>query len=192
MRDPASKVQLTIIQQHRLKLQRRTLRSRHSLPSPLKRACRYHERVSFLDNLENNLKALESQEQGGVDDGRKREADRARALAAAPWAEKLKKGAFTQNLMGLATRAGFARRVKVHLVWIGTSLRLEAGNQRLELRPMPDGVKAIFRDGLTETREEPVDLAANPQKLVTAWMEVVDATRKRDEALAQPFEDEED
>jgi hypothetical protein len=148
--------------------------------------------VSFLDNLENNLKALESQEQGGVDDGRKRDADRARALAAAPWAEKLKKGTFTQNLMGLATRAGFARRVKVHLVWIGTSLRLEAGDQRLELRPTPSGVNAVFMDGLTEFREEPVDLAANPQALVTAWMQVVDAKRKLNEEQAEPLDDEED
>lgn len=140
--------------------------------------------VSFLDNLENNLKALESQEQGGVDDSRHRESERARAVAAAPWAERLKNGPFTKALMGLATRAGYPRRVKVHLVWIGTSLRLEAGTQRLELVPEPKGVSGVFLDGNDEIRREKVDLAGDPQKLVDKWMKLVDAWRKREEELA--------
>ena len=134
--------------------------------------------MSFLDNLENNLKALESQEQGGADEGHKRDAERARSITAAPWAEKLKNGAYTKALMGVATRAGFARRVKVHLMWLGTSLCLEAGDQRLELRPGAKGIAAVFLDDGREVRQEGVDLSSDPQVLVAKWMEMVDAKRK--------------
>jgi hypothetical protein len=146
--------------------------------------------VSFLDNLENNLKALEGQEQGTLlDESRKREAERARAIASAPWAEKLKNGTYTKVLMGVATRAGFSRRVKVHLVWLGTVLRLEAGDQRLELRPGAKGVVAFFVDDGKEIGHKPVDLASDPQVLVTKWMEIVDAKRKLQAELAQTEED---
>ena len=47
--------------------------------------------MSFLDNLENNLKALESRDEGGLDESRRRERDRGAPLAAAPWAERLKR-----------------------------------------------------------------------------------------------------
>ena len=67
--------------------------------------------MSFLDNLENNLKALESLEPGGIDDSRRREAERERAIAAAPWAERLKSAPYVQTLMRELTRAGFARRM---------------------------------------------------------------------------------
>jgi hypothetical protein len=134
--------------------------------------------VSFLDNLENNLKALESQEQGGADDRGKREAERARSIAAAPWAEKLKTGPYTKALMGLATRAGFSRRLKVHMMWLGTSFCLEAGDQRLELRPGPKGIATVFFDAGTEVRQAPLDLSSDPQTLVTKWMAMVDARRK--------------
>jgi hypothetical protein len=140
--------------------------------------------VSFLDNLENSLKALESQEQGGLDESRRRESERERAVAAAPWAERLKSGPYTKALMSVATRAGYSRRLKVHLVWIGTSLRLEAGTQRLELRPEPDGVAAVFLDGNAEIRRGGIHLTDDPQKLVDQWMELVDVWRKREEELA--------
>jgi hypothetical protein len=134
--------------------------------------------VSFLDNLENNLKALESQEQGGIDESRRRDLERARSLAAAPWAEQLKNGPYTKVLMGVATRAGFSRRVKVHLVWIGTTLRLEAGDQRLEFRPGAKGVSAVFVDQLEDRKPTLVDLAGDPEVLINSWMKVVDARRK--------------
>src|ERR1700760_919304 len=99
--------------------------------------------MSFLDNLENNLKSLENNEQGGIDESRRRDVERARALASAPWAEKLKSGPFTSALMQQATVAGRQRRIKVNLMWIGTTLRLEARGHRLELRPEPKGVAAV-------------------------------------------------
>src|ERR1035441_7101078 len=103
--------------------------------------------MSFLDNLENNLKSLESQEEGKGDAERQqrdRENRRASAQAAAPYAEELKKGPYTAELLKQATRIGFGMRLKVHIAWIGTTLRLEAREKRLELRPTESGVVAAY------------------------------------------------
>jgi hypothetical protein len=125
--------------------------------------------MSFLDNLENNLKALEGREEAS--DGReqaslRREADRRDALAAAPHAERLKSGAFTAELLSAATLAGHSMRTKVHFTWLGTTLRLEARNRRLELRPTADGVTAVFLEGGEEIRTTPADLDGSPAALV--------------------------
>jgi len=141
--------------------------------------------MSFLDNLENNLKALESLESGGLDDSKSREAERVRAIAAAPWAERLKSGPYIRTLMRDLTRAGFARRMKVNFVWIGTTLRLEALDQRLDLEPMPGGVDAVFPD-----HRATVDLEREPDALIREWMEMLD--RKIHEQKAAPREIEED
>jgi hypothetical protein len=141
--------------------------------------------MSFLDNLENNLKALESLEAGGLDDRARREVERAQAIAAAPWAERLKSSPYVGKLMRDLTRAGFSRRMKVNFVWIGRSLRLEALDQRVELQPTPRGVEAVFPD-----RRTPVDLDGEPDALIREWMELLD--RKRQEQLATPIEFEED
>jgi hypothetical protein len=130
--------------------------------------------MSFLDNLENNLKALESREEGGLDQNRRRERDRELALAVAPWAERLKREPFGPTLMQQATLAARPRRIKVNLMWIDTTLRLEARDHRLELRPGRDGVVAVFLRGAEEFARETVDLAADPQNLVTKWMATLD------------------
>jgi hypothetical protein len=126
--------------------------------------------MSFLDNLENNLKALESRDEGGLDESRRRDRDRELALAVAPWAERLKREPFAQTLMQQATLAGRQRRIKVNLMWIDTTLRLEARGHRLELRPGRDGIKAVFLEGQKEIGEEPVDLTGDPQTLATKWI----------------------
>jgi len=140
--------------------------------------------MSFLDSLENNLKALESREQGGLDEGNRREREKARAKASAPWAERLKQDPWTQNLMQQATRAGYQRRVKVNLIWIGTTLRLEARGQRLELRPQPDGIAAVFLHGTVESKSQAIDLKKDPQKLVAEWMAILDLQKKLDDEQA--------
>ncbi len=131
--------------------------------------------MSFLDNLENNLKALEGRDEG-MDDSRKRDSERDRRLAIAPWAERLKREPFAEALMRQATLAGRQRRMKVNLAWIETTLRLEARDHRLELRPMPDGVVAVFLRDSEEIRRAPVDLAGNPQGLTDEWMTAIDQT----------------
>jgi hypothetical protein len=140
--------------------------------------------MSFLDNLENNLKALESRDEGGLDQNRRRDRDRELALAVAPWAERLKREPFAQTLMQQATLAGRPRRTKVNLMWIDTTLRLEARGHRLELRPGRDGIVAVFLHGSEELGHEPVDLAADPQKLVAKWMAILDEWDKPPSALA--------
>jgi hypothetical protein len=129
--------------------------------------------MSFLDNLENNLKAMESAEQKKDEAERRdrdRSAERAQALAAAPWAEELKKGPYAAELLKQATRIGFAQRTKVHIAWIGTTLRLEARDRRLELRPTAEGIVAAYVDDGVERRAEPLDLKGDPAELVRAWL----------------------
>src|ERR1035438_5815764 len=76
--------------------------------------------MSFLDDLENNLKSLESSEQGKDDAERAhrmRESERAQAQAVAPYAEQLKKSPFTAELLTQAARVGFSLRTKVHIAF---------------------------------------------------------------------------
>lgn len=147
--------------------------------------------MSFLDNLENNLKALESRDEGGVDETRRRDRDRELAIAAAPWAERLKRGPFAQTLMQQATVRGRQSRIKVNLMWIGTTLRLEARGHRLEMRPGAKGVTAVFLQGSEEVRQEPVDLSGDPQKLITEWMAILVEQKRLDDELAalEPLDD---
>jgi hypothetical protein len=130
--------------------------------------------MSFLDNLENNLKSLESREdaEDSLDrDQRARENQRAAARAAAPFAEELKKGPYTAELLKQAVRIGHGMRTKVHIAWLGSTLRLEARERRLELRPTPKGVVAVYLENNQEQRARPVDLTSNPEPLVRDWLE---------------------
>ena len=129
--------------------------------------------MSFLDNLENNLKNLETAEQNRDERerrNREQNASRAQALAEAPWAEELKGGVFTEELLKQATRIGFSMRTKVNILWIGTTLRLEARERRLELRPTAEGIVAAYLEGGQEQRSEPLDLKSDPAELVRGWL----------------------
>ncbi len=129
--------------------------------------------MGFLDNLENDLKNLESQGAAAEDVRREREqqeGERARARAAAPFAEKLKSGAFTTGLLQHVTRLGHAQRIKVHMAWMGSTLRLEARERRLELRPGAEGVTAVFVEGREEVRKLAVDLDGSPEALAREWL----------------------
>jgi len=140
--------------------------------------------MSFLDSLENNLKALESREEGGVVSTKSREKERSKAKAEAPWAERLRNDPWTQKLMQDVTRAGFQRRTKVTLLWMGSTLRMEARRLRLELRPEVDGIVAVYLKGQEESQREPVDLKEDPGGLVARWMTSVDIQKKLDEEEA--------
>src|ERR1044071_8821174 len=125
--------------------------------------------MSFLDDLENNLKSLESREESNdaVEQQRRaRERDRAEAQASAPYAEELKKGPFTAELLKQAARVGFEKRTKVHVAWLGSTLKLEAREQKLELRPTGSGVQAVYSDGRTET----VDLKGSAESFIRGWL----------------------
>jgi hypothetical protein len=120
--------------------------------------------MSFLDNLENNLKALESREEKDPEkvkrDQQRREADRSAALLRAPHADALKSSPFTSELLTHCRTIGHGQHVLVQFTWIGENLRLDAKTKRMELIATPDGIAAVFfADGL-ETERTTVD----PQK----------------------------
>jgi len=131
--------------------------------------------VSFLDNLENNLKALESLDQRDPEtlarEAKAREAARLLAVQIAPHAEALRNGPFKDGLLTACRNIGHRRRILVRPVWVGSTLRLEAGNKKLELRPMPGGVFAVFFDGDTERENTPIDLSSDPVKVAEKWLE---------------------
>jgi len=126
--------------------------------------------MSFLDNLESNLKDLESGQERDPNERKRRDSERASALAAAPWAEKLKNSAYTQELLKLATHAGFQARKKVNMAWLGTNLKLELQGRTLELRATADGIVAVISKDGKEEQKHPVDLAGSPEMVVQQWL----------------------
>jgi hypothetical protein len=131
--------------------------------------------MSFLDNLENNLKALESRNERDPEalarEAAAREAARLVALQIAPHADALRNGPFKDGLLTACRDIGHRRRILVRPVWVDSTLRLEAGPRRLELRPTPSGVIAVW---LVEGKEQeviPIDLSSDPAKVAEKWLE---------------------
>jgi len=119
--------------------------------------------MSFLDNLENNLKALENQEERDPEkvkrDREQREADRSAALLRAPHVDALKNSPFTNELLTQCRTLGRGQRVLVQFTWLGETLRLDAKEKRMELIPSEDGIDAVLsRDGDVLER-----VAVNPE-----------------------------
>ena len=119
--------------------------------------------MSFLDNLENNLKALENQEERDPEkvkrDRERREVDRTATLLRAPHLDALKNSAFTSELLTECRKIGHGQRVLVQFCWIGESLRLDAKGKRMELTPTTEGISAVFSSDGAETGRA----AVNPQ-----------------------------
>jgi hypothetical protein len=131
--------------------------------------------MSFLDNLENNLKALERLEEKDPEkvkrDQERREADRNSALLRAPHAHALKHSAFTSELLTECRTIGHAQRVLVQFTWIGESLRLDAKAKRMELIPTAEGITAAFSLNGMETGRAPVDPQADDAAaLARRWL----------------------
>ncbi|MBI2688005.1 MAG: hypothetical protein HYX27_16985 [Acidobacteria bacterium] len=128
--------------------------------------------MGFLDNLENTLKNAER--------GAEREDERAASVsraaemealrAAAPHAEALKNGKWTQDLLTQCVTLGHGQRTRVGMAWIGTTLRLDAKLKRMDLQPTANGVEAVFSVDGTETGREMVDLQSDPQELAAKWL----------------------
>ena len=130
--------------------------------------------MSFLDNLENNLKALESQEekapQALARKTAQREAARSAALEIAPYAEALRNGPFKDGMLTACRDIGHRQRVLVRPVWVDSTLRLETGVKKLELRPTPSGVLAVFFQDGVEQESIPIDLSSDPVKVAEKWL----------------------
>jgi hypothetical protein len=131
--------------------------------------------MSFLDNLENNLNALERQEEKDPEkmkrDRERREADRSAALLRAPHAEALKHSPFTMDLMTHCRTIGHTQRVLVQFTWLGENLRLDAKTKRMELMPTADGITAVFSLDGVEIGREIVDLRSDDaMALAGRWL----------------------
>jgi len=129
--------------------------------------------LSFLDDLESNLKNLESREERGDRGARERklrDIERARTQASAAYADQLKKGPYTGELLKQVARLGHAARIKPEIKWVGPALRLEARGHRLELRPTPQGVVAVFAEHGSVSRTAPIDLTGRAESLAREWL----------------------
>jgi hypothetical protein len=131
--------------------------------------------MSFLDNLESNLKALEAREerdpQALAREAAAREAARSAALEIAPHANALRNGPFLDGLLTACRDIGHPRRILVRAVWVDSTFRLETGGKKLELRPTASGVVAVSMLEGREQESTPVDLSSDPFKLAEKWLE---------------------
>lgn len=131
--------------------------------------------MSYADNMENALKNLEAREEVDPAEARRvkarEEVERVAKAKAAPFAEALKNGPFTKDLLDHAVRIGFGHRAKVQITWLDTVLRLDAKQLRMELHPTGEGVVAHFFDAGKEKATEKVDLKkSKPEKLAEKWL----------------------
>jgi hypothetical protein len=131
--------------------------------------------MSFLDNLESNLKALESRTERDPEalarEAAARETARSIALQIAPYAEALRNGPFKDGLLTACREIGHRKRILVQPVWVDSTLRLDAGLKRLELRPTPSGVHAVSFIAGSEQESTPIDLSSDPVKIAEKWLE---------------------
>jgi len=119
--------------------------------------------MSFLDNLENNLKALENLEEKDPEkvqrEKERRESDRTAALERAPYVDALKNSQFTTDLLTECRTIGHGQRVLVKFIWIGETLRLDAQSKRMELIPTPAGIEAVISEEGAEKDRATIDPA---------------------------------
>ena len=152
--------------------------------------------MSFLDNLENNLKTLESRDDhaaGAAAQRRERDKQRASAQASAAAAEELKHGPYTASLLKQTVRVGYEFRTKIHIAWLGTTLRLEARGHRLELRPAANGIQSVYIENGVEQRTAPLDVKGSAEALLRDWLTTVRShdsypTAENAEGLLQDLE----
>jgi hypothetical protein len=126
--------------------------------------------MGFLDNLENSLKSLESQEERDPNEARRRQDERTRTLAAAPWATQLKESDYTKTLFEKAAVRGHELRSKIYMAWFDTVLRLEMRGRVLELKPTANGIVAEYADAKGDMKRDPVDLGGDPDELLKRWI----------------------
>jgi hypothetical protein len=135
--------------------------------------------MSFLDNLENNLKALERQEEKDPEktkrDQERREEERNAALLRAPHVEALKNSPFTAELLTHCRTIGHGQRVLVRFTWIGENLRMDAKGKRMELSPTTEGIVAVFSVDGIETGRIPINPETDDaQTLAGRWLSGVE------------------
>jgi hypothetical protein len=131
--------------------------------------------MSFLDNLENDLKALENREERDPEkvrrDQQRREADRTAALLRAPHVEALRTSPFTSELLTQCRAIGHGLRVLVQFTWLGEGLRLDAREKRMDLTPTTEGIAAVLSLNGEEIGREIIDPTVDdPAALARRWL----------------------
>jgi hypothetical protein len=128
--------------------------------------------MGFLDNLEDTLKNAErgNEREDAKAANVSRAAEMEAIRAAAPNAEALKKGQWTQDLLTQCVTLGHSQRMRVGMAWIGTTLRLDAREKRLDLLPTADGIIGVYSVDGAETAREPIDLKSDPALLAQKWL----------------------
>jgi hypothetical protein len=128
--------------------------------------------MGFLDNLEDTLKNAErgNEREDAKSANISRAAEMEAIRAAAPNADALKKGQWTQDLLTQCVTLGHSQRLRVGMAWIGTTLRLDAREKRLDLQPTAEGIVGIYSVDGVETAREPVDLKSDPALLAQKWL----------------------
>jgi hypothetical protein len=131
--------------------------------------------MSYLDNLENNLKALENLEERDPEkvkrEQERREAERSAALLRAPYVEALKNSPFTSELLTQCRTIGHGQRVLVQFTWLGETLRLDAKTKRMTLSPTSEGITAVFSVDGDETGRATIDPAVDDAgELARRWL----------------------
>jgi hypothetical protein len=133
--------------------------------------------MGFAENLENDLKNLESAEErdpAAVERRHSaREAERAAALAAQPHAQQLRNSKFTAEFLNQVSLQGRSQRIPVRITWLGPSLKLLAKDHALELQPTAAGVEGRFLRGTEKLESFTVDFAGSPAELARRWLQVV-------------------
>jgi len=131
--------------------------------------------MSYLDNLENNLKALENLEERDPEkvkrEQERREAERSAALLRAPYVDALKNSPFTSELLTQCRTIGHGQRVLVQFTWLGETLRLDAKTKRMTLSPTSEGITAVFSVDGDETGRATIDPAVDDAgELARRWL----------------------
>jgi hypothetical protein len=139
--------------------------------------------MGFLDNLESNLKSLESVTEREDPAGAKnrRESERANRLALQPFVEKLRKSTFTDHLLRAAHQESFRIRARISVVWVGDILRLELPGNRLELRPSRQGVMAVASHEGHVSDPVLVNFEGDPKHLLQSWLAKVSSRKPTNE-----------
>ena len=136
--------------------------------------------MGFAENLENDLKNLESAEERDPAALERRQAareqERVAGLAAQPHAQRLRSSPFTAELLNQVSLLGRSQRTPVRITWLGQVLKLQALDHALELRPTPAGVEGRFLRGSTELESFPVDFSGGAEGLARRWLGVVAGT----------------
>jgi hypothetical protein len=131
--------------------------------------------MSYLDNLENNLKALENLEERDPEkvkrEQERREAERSASLLRAPYVDALKNSPFTSELLTQCRTIGHGQRVLVQFTWLGETLRLDAKTKRMTLSPTSEGITAVFSVDGDETGRATIDPAVDDAgELARRWL----------------------